>query len=204
MINRDKILQYLSDLMTPEEKVKFEQELAASEDLRNETAEINRQLGNLKDYSKLHTNEMYFNTILPRVRERMEKPKHKLIPRLSLASAFAVVILVFSLVYFPALNSRNSIEPGKMDLNSILASVDSSALNEVFDNNYVHEYSTYYDKSFLKEISDFTDDLEYSSDEEENYASSIYFNGTTSELINDMTSEELEDVYQTLLNKKFL
>lgn len=99
MKRNEEILRYLSDLMSGEEKKKFESELSSSEELRNEFELYTSKLGGLKELAEIKEDSPYFQNLLPRVRTRIEKEKKlKWIPRLAyiVPTATAVILLAIN------------------------------------------------------------------------------------------------------------
>ena len=97
----ERILQYLANELNNDEKLKFEDELSRSTNLKKEFdkyASLNSKFINNK---KIAIDDSYFNGIVPEFRKRLEvKKKSKKIFAFSFANSLAAII-VFYLVLSP-------------------------------------------------------------------------------------------------------
>jgi hypothetical protein len=98
--NEERILKFLSELMSENERLDFEKELANSDELKSDLASIKNPLEEACLPKTIEVDERYFANLLPRVRKRLEK-KSKIISWKSAyyftPTAAAVVILSFLL-----------------------------------------------------------------------------------------------------------
>lgn len=204
MNTNDKILKYLSGLMNSEEKAAFERQLGENNSLKNEFEKTKEHLSQLTGFAKVEGDERYFNSVVPRMREKLETRNKKYFPRLSFAAAAVAVLLLISVLHIPRFVSTSG-NNGYLttDFSTLISSVDSSSLEELFENNYVHEYTVLYDSAFRESVNDFSNFVSFDIDEFD-YTADIYYGGTAAELLNDMTDEEIEAVYQSLLERKNL
>ncbi len=74
--NNENVLKYLADLMDANEKMKFEEELANSSELKSQLANVREQFYSMKIDADV-LDERYFSNLLPRVHQRMEEKKSK-------------------------------------------------------------------------------------------------------------------------------
>lgn len=98
--NDERILKYLSKLMSENERLDFEIKLASSDELKSDLASINNQLEEVSFPKTIEVDERYFANLLPRVRERLEKKKKIILWKSAYyftPTAAAVVILSFLL-----------------------------------------------------------------------------------------------------------
>jgi hypothetical protein len=108
MNDKEKILKYLSNLLSENEKEKFEKEISESTELRAEIEKIKNNLNKIKSLGNVDLDTSYFNNLLPKVRERIEqKSKKKAINPLLLMPTTAALIVVLFTFLFPADNSVN-------------------------------------------------------------------------------------------------
>jgi len=70
--NKDKILKYLSGLMTDDERIKFEEEISASPGVKEELNRIKMALADF-NISEDILDERYFAGLIPKVRRKLDK-----------------------------------------------------------------------------------------------------------------------------------
>ena len=88
--NKEKILNYLSDQMSEEEKRKFESELNSSSELKREFNEAKEKLDKFSFNDDVYLEEDYFGNLLPKTRAKLEKDD---VPFYKKKIAFAVPVL---------------------------------------------------------------------------------------------------------------
>jgi len=96
----DLIFRYLSDLMTEAEKIEFEKELSKSGELKDELKKEENLLESINSCADIKSDSAYFQNLLPRVREKLEKKK-----RIKLAAKFAYLIPVSAALILILLNT---------------------------------------------------------------------------------------------------
>ena len=102
--NEDKILRYLSELMTEDERAEFEKEISVSSALKEEFDSINQTLADLK-FPEADIDERYFVGLLPNVRSKLHrltepsflKKIYYLVP--TFATAIVGLMFLFKPVY---------------------------------------------------------------------------------------------------------
>lgn len=194
----ERLLKYFSGLMSESEKAVFEKELSGSEVLRREADSFRQMMAEFKGASE-YSSSHYFNTILPRVRERIDRKKSPAL-RLKIAyglSAAAIIALLFIINPFSSRQSSNS------DFETAVAEMNdtdkSSLLGEFIE----------MDQGNLRTV---INSETGSSDAIESKVSDALFRNEeskgkyvdTDDLINDLTPQEADKVYDALLNKKIL
>ncbi len=101
MNNKEKILKYLSDLMSEDEKKNFENLLEQDESLKKEFEKIQDGLEVIKKAAEPEVNETYFVNLLPRARSRMNKEKKAFSFNPKWATSLAaLVFLIISALFF--------------------------------------------------------------------------------------------------------
>lgn len=112
----ERILKYLSELMDAKERILFEEELAASQELKSDFESSKNRLEDFNLSKSIETDERYFANLLPRVRERLEKRKKILSWRSAyfITPSMAAVAVLFILL----LNSKSEFETQYKDLAS--------------------------------------------------------------------------------------
>ncbi|HSR17572.1 MAG TPA: hypothetical protein VLM39_05705 [Ignavibacteriaceae bacterium] len=102
MNNKDKIILYLDNLLNPQEREKFEEDLKNSPELRLELESYKKVLENLKLMNIQSAGESYFINNIPLFREKLEKKKKVWIQKkiIYASSGLVIVLLVLSLFLF--------------------------------------------------------------------------------------------------------
>lgn len=194
MKQNDKILKYISDYMSDDEKVEFEKEL-------NESQELQDKLQNYKSYlQKLKSTPVeenfYFNNLLPRVKEKISgRVRHRipLIPKL--AAGAALVVVLFLIINPFGKSSRTNFEQIILNnsdayQNEILSSIEEtnpSVLPEEVLKNTDNLINT--NLSSELELNDLNVETEYTK---------------TSYLLENINETEANEIYNQLVNKKIL
>lgn len=190
----DKILKYISDYMSGDEKVEFERELNESQELRDELQNYKSYLQELK--STPVEDSFYFNNLLPRVKEKIAGRVRHRIPLLpKLAAGAALVVVLFLIINPFGKSSRTNFE--QILLNSsdayqdeILSSIEETnpgALPEEVLKNTDNLINT--NLSSELELNDLNVENEYTK---------------TSYLLENLNETEANEIYNQLVNKKIL
>ncbi|PKL82334.1 MAG: hypothetical protein CVV24_10610 [Ignavibacteriae bacterium HGW-Ignavibacteriae-3] len=144
--NEERILKYLSDLMSDSERNQFEKELALSEDLKNELNDVNSGINSLRFTEPPEADERYFAGILPRVREKLAKEKKRAFRKYAFYFApSAAAILIFSLILF---GPENEIVPQYREL--AMEVINNISDKEVSENYFTQLESNPADIYFQK------------------------------------------------------
>ena len=194
--NDERILKYLSELMSENERLNFEQELVNSKELKSDFDSINNQLEGASLTKTVDADERYFANLLPRVHGRIEK-RNKFI---SWKTAYyfvptAAAVVVFSLLIFHS----------KVDFETQYKDLASEVVNNFSDQEVSEKYFTELESNpadaILPQNSDefsiqIPADLEISS---ESYTQLI--DNSVSEdykTLSRLSDKELEIVYEKL------
>lgn len=187
MNNKDKIILYLDNLLNPQDKEKFEENLKNSPELRHELESYKKVLENLKLMNIRSAGESYFINNIPVFREKLEKKKKVWIQKkyIYASSSLVIVLLVLSLFLFrnaetipnngnnPELTQDQikSLTDGyaNLEIDSALNNVADSVWNELLSNELNFSYETA--DSILRTFNGNVDYTEGLNDEE---ASLIY------------------------------
>lgn len=148
MINYDEIvIRYLDKQLSESELKKFERELKNNEDLKK-MLESYRELSQLfSEDKKPNVRQSYFNEIVPKFRQRIEK-KSSTFPTRKIGFAFAIILLViasYTILNINVLNSKSE----DITLQSITKNISEDELGELAD--YVSDDSW----SLLSDNSDY-------------------------------------------------
>lgn len=195
MNNKDKIILYLDNLLNPQDKEKFEENLKNSPELRHELESYKKVLENLKLMNIRSAGESYFINNIPVFREKLEKKKKVWIQKkyIYASSSLVIVLLVLSLFLFRNAetipNNGNNPELTQDQIKSLTdgyANLEiDSALNNVAD-------------SVWNEL--LSDELNFSYETADSILRTFNGNVDYTEGLND---EEASLIYDRLITKEF-
>lgn len=194
MKNEERIIKYLDDELTTEEKIAFEKEMESSKELKLEFQKyvtVKEEIEKLKG-SRLKAE--YIDSVLPEFYNRMRTGKKETI-RKSLSYAFGVMLLFIIgiavlRIFFNNHSDPNNIEEFTQSLNE---NQKVELLEKFNGNSEVYNLIPENDIANLLEA-----DLEINSEVAEAYDIGY------KEIIGNLSDNELEIVYQEILNKNFL
>ncbi len=199
--HKDKILKYLSGLMTHDEAVNFEKEIRDSAELNSLLQKYNRNLSDLKELSNIKVEERYFINLLPRIRNKFVREKKDSFI-LRIASALpAIVLSIFVAVNFLYINFEI-----QNDFSSVLTEAiedsDSISVSKLLT-DYPNSFSMYRTYSSGTEIiNEYFDNPDIDITQfSQKTGILVIDNFNLYELLNE---EEIEDIYNTLIDKKIL
>lgn len=195
MNNEEKVLKYFADDLSAEEKKKFENEIENSEELKIEFEKTGSMLAQLKQDSKIHADENYFINLVPNVRMKMQNKRELFtIPRL----AFSLpVIIVFLVVTFTYKNNdvSFSLNEYKEKLNEAIEKASLDQLEDYIDISY---------NDYQKSFSAVSFDLEFDDNIPISIGEITLKSFDEYDLINNLSEEEADEIYNKLLNSKIL
>lgn len=191
----EKILQYLDGQLTKDEKILFEKELNSSPELKKKYEEYISVQSKLNEFKDIKVDETYFNRIVPEFRKRLEiKKKTRRIFSFSFVNSLAAIILLY-FVLSPNGNNLNLDEAVKNwtenDFNYAIEYVDQQ--NSGFD--IIDDYNTTEIDSVISSM--LTDELNLSNN------STVYNTIDYNILNTQMNSNDINDLYKEILNKKY-
>ena len=204
MKNKDTILKYLSDLMSPDEKSNFEKLLESDSDLKSEFERISNSIGEFSNSTKSESESAYFTNLVPRIHERMAAEKNRGIIRFAPGFSFGIVAILLLLLQIPQRDDNSIFEFNNTydELTNIFSENDDTLFSDYFELGLVDDYSyysyesddtfpdIYIDQSILSEIG-------YDSESE-------FYDYSFSSSIDEYSSEEANIIYSELINKKIL
>ena len=191
----EKILQYLDGQLTKDEKILFEKELNSSPELKKKYEEYISVQSKLNEFKDIKVDETYFNRIVPEFRNRLEiKKKTRRIFLFSFTNSLAAIIILY-FVLSPNGNNLNLDEAVKNwtenDFNYAIEYVDQQ--NSGFD--IIDDYNTTEIDSVISSM--LTDELNLSNN------STVYNTIDYNTLSTQMNSNDINDLYKEILNKKY-
>lgn len=203
MKNKDTILKYLSELMTESERIKFEERLKNDPELKSEFEKIQNSLNVFSRNSEIEDDSNYFVNLVPKAREKMQSKKRKKSLVLVPAFSLAISILIIFFLQFPGINKQSGFDIviSSEDISAFVTGMDSLNVDELFGTNFIDEYA-YYNSPEATDEFDFILDESIISEVDLNKVNSYYVEGPTS--YNDFSSEQVDIIYEELINKKIL
>lgn len=189
--NSEKILRYLSQLMDEKEKNEFELEINTNTQLSNEFDLLKAKLNEL-NVSNVEFDERYFNALLPKIKNRIEKPaKSKLLPRLAYGLPTLAVVILSGIIFIKSGITTNN---GVAEISTeIVNNID----NEIVSSKYISEFDLYVN-GIYDYINDKSDYKEIDYDEStRNKILAVYDYPVDYELysLEKLTKEELQSIY---------
>ena len=196
----ERIILYLDNQMTDEERIVFEDELSGSPKLNKQLKDYKRTMQVFSVDEQEFKNEDYFVNLIPRFRESKLKTRSKTRFKISFAAAGLVTLITFFIIFFNLFKS---------DTNNSMAEIVGN-----MNDSEAYELMDYYSNSFS---SNSYSELNVSSD-------SLFSNLISSELniqesdlprlisINNVNIEniysqiepaEAEVIYDQILSKKY-
>ncbi len=197
--NNEEIIKYLSGSMNESERKRFEEKLETSEELDLEFQNTLETISGL-NLKNIEADETYFNNLVPRVRQRLEKEKKFSLRKkiYYLAPALSIVLLV--VLFYPRSNSipdTNYKELAEVVVNNM---TDKQVSEKYISDSVLDpSYNAAADKS------DFTVGLENTAEKiPDSYIKLVdNSNAEVMRTLNNLPNEDLEKLYKELSNIKF-
>ena len=195
MQSDEKIIKYLENEISPEERKAFEEELSKSDSLReqfNKFLSVKDEINNSKNYT---LGKDYFDSILPEFRNKLNHNKSRSISK-NISYAFGVMLVLISSVFIfnRVLNDYEK----SNNLRQFTESLDEHQKIELLEdlNGNVEEYYQIGDNdlSFTEIIQN---DLLVNNEVAEVYDINYV------ELIDQLSPTEADEVYNEILNTNF-
>ena len=197
MTNDERILKYIENELSLEEKIEFEKDLNDTTELRKEFEEYLRVKVETDEIKKVKLNSLYLNSVIPEFRKKLETPKSVSTMR-NLGYAFGVM-LVFILSIVILKNFLNN-ETEVNDLTEFTQSLNENQRIDLLEeiNSELDDYILISENISSEELSDIlTTDMEINSEVAEAY--DISYN----ELIVGLNEQKVDKIYTEILNRKF-
>ena len=197
MTNDERIIKYLENDLSSEERIGFESDLKNSSELKEEYENYLRVNNRVKELKDVKLNHAYLDSIILEFRDSINTPKPVTSKR-NLGYAFgAIIAMIISLVIF------NNIMFENKDMNSVEEFTESLNPDQKFEllqslNGSIEEYDL---------ISENIDDVELTSLIQSelninNEIAEVYDIGYN-ELVEELSKNEADKIYQEILNKNF-
>ncbi|GAB4295168.1 MAG: hypothetical protein Kow0098_17270 [Ignavibacteriaceae bacterium] len=193
----EKIFDYLDNRMSSAEKAAFRKELEQNAELKKRFQEIYRKLQSLNEFKNIEVNELYFNSLIPRLKTSERERKFYIIKPAYAAITMILIAFIATFMFREFSTSRQTVTFSQIEENlsaeelyrfalhdgilaediSLAAEIDSG-INQQIDELIENEL-------FSESVQDYlTDNSDYLS------------------LMLDISDSEAERIYTQLINKK--
>jgi hypothetical protein len=198
----DKIILYLDNQMSEEEKLIFENELKNSNILQKELEDYKNFLNEITEPKNILIEEDYFSQMIPKLKGRIEERKKlKLIPKLAFGVTTVAAVLVVFFFTFTNKSIKNEITSMKTEnvqnSNNEFGSILGNGSNQINIGNLSNVEAAKYDSVFNAMISNALS----LSPQSINYLSADN-NTELSNMLQGINQKEANDIYNQLLHKK--
>jgi hypothetical protein len=198
----DKIILYLDNQMSEEEKLIFENELKNSNILQKELEDYKNFLNEITEQKNILIEEDYFSQMIPKLKGRIEERKKlKLIPKLAFGVTTVAAVLVVFFFTFTNKSIKNEITSMKTEnvqnSNNEFGSILGNGSNQINIGNLSNVEAAKYDSVFNAMISNALS----LSPQSINYLSADN-NTELSNMLQGINQKEANDIYNQLLHKK--
>ena len=197
MTTDERIIKYIENELTSEERIAFEFDLGNSLELKEEFEKYLRVKNETDELNTLKMNPLYMDSIIPEFRNKLKTPKSVSIKR-NLGYAFGVM-LVF-IISIAVLNNFLSDESGLNELEEFTQSLNENQKIELLEeiNLVSNDYNIVSENISDKELVDIlVADIEINSEVAEAY--DISYN----ELMAGLSRQDIEKVSSEILNRNF-
>lgn len=200
MNNKDTILKYLSDLMDDKEKREFEDELKNNSVLKEEYDKYSRGISNFVEDTQVEEDSAYFNNLVPKIKAKLDKKKKSRTYIFAPVLSFGIAVLMLLLLSFPSNKNYSSIDDyADLDISEALAGTDNEELEDLFERNFISDYTFYHTGDFTSNFEITDEELFYDNIQlDEKYPEYDY------ELYEDISDSEADIIYEELINKNIL
>lgn len=191
--NSDLFIKYLDDQLSADQKKEFKLRLTEDQNLQLEFENYAQVYKSIK--KTIEVDERYFATLLPNVRERMDKKSQNYFGKL--AYILSVLIIGIFIVYFINTNN-NKLDKSLISISELLETdenLSSEDLENILDLN---RHSHLNDQ--ILEIY-FNDNIEMDSTLFDYLESNLAANEISNSFLEDLSENEFNLIYQDLKNE---
>ncbi|HEX2960288.1 MAG TPA: hypothetical protein VHO43_00755 [Ignavibacteriales bacterium] len=204
MKTNDEILKYLAGMLTEEEKKAFELELQKSPLLRKELDKKASVLSGIKALGNTEADSHYFENLLPQLRQKLNSGKgrsFRLYPRLAYVIPVLAVIAFF--IFKPSgFNPFYKGTSGQSEFTKTVSQMNDQTKTEVLSTLMENEAGTIQAEALPDNAAEAVENTMGEELYKESDSKGQYLDND--ELINTISSDEAESIYQNMINKKIL
>jgi hypothetical protein len=194
MKTEERIIKYLDNQLSGEERINFEKELESSEELKEDFRKYFNIEKNINDLKSVKLNPEYVDSILPQFQNRIHSRKKESI-RKSLAYAFGVMLMFLIGIAVLRIFFNNQKNPN--DLEEFTQSLNENQKVELLENlNCGEELYKLIPENELADL--IGKDLQINNEVAKAY--DIGYN----EIIDGLSQKEAEVIYNEILNRNIL
>jgi hypothetical protein len=197
MMTDERIIKYIENELTSEERIEFESDLGNSLELKEEFEKYLRVKNETDELSTLKMNPLYLDSIIPEFRNKLKKPKSVSIKR-NLGYAFGVMLAF--IISIEVLNNFLKDESEITEIEEFTQSLNENQKIELLEeiNLVSNDYNIVSENISGKELVDILiTDIEINNEVAEAY--DIGYN----ELMANLSQQDIEKVYSEILNRNF-
>ena len=197
MTTDERIIKYLENELSPEERNLFEADLNNSAELREELNIYLKVKTETNEFKKLKLNSLYLNSLIPEFRKKLDAPRSVTVKR-NLGYAFGIM-LVFILSTSILKNFFNSESP-TIVLQEFAQTLNENQKIELLEdlNGDAEVYNLISENISDNELTNLlTTELEINNEVAEAYDISL------NELIVGLSQQKIDEIYVEILNRKF-
>jgi len=193
----ERIIKYIENELTPEERVAFEFDLKNSSQLKEKFGKYLRVKIETDELKKLKLNPLYLDSILPGFRDRLDDPKTLSFKR-NLGYAFGVMLIfIISIVILKNIfDNKTELTDLQQFTESLSENQRIALLEELNGDSYEYELIS----ENISEIE--LTNLAAAGLEIKNEVAETY-NISYKELMEGLSDIEVENIYSEILNRKF-
>jgi len=197
MTTEERIIKYLENELSPEERNRFESDLNNSVELREELNKYLNVKTETDKLKKLKLNSLYLNSLIPEFRHNLDSPKSVSVKR-NLGYAFGLMVIF--ILSISILKNFFYSESPTVVLQEFTQSLNENQKIELLEdiNGDAEVYNLISENISDNELSNLlTAELELNNEVAEAY--DISFN----ELIVGLSQEKIDEIYAEILNRNF-
>jgi hypothetical protein len=194
--NTDLFIKYLDDQLSADQRKEFEQSLVKDQNFKFEFENYAQVYKSIK--KTIEVDERYFATLLPNVRERMEKNSQNYLGKL--AYILPVLILGTFIIYFIN-TSTNKLDENLISVSELLETDENISYEDLDNILELNKYSNLNDQ--ILEIY-FNDNLEMDSTLFDYLESNLAANEISNSFLEELSENEFNLIYQDLEKNKII
>ncbi len=191
--NSDLFIKYLDDQLSADQKKEFELRLTEDQNFKLEFENYAQVYKSIK--KTIEVDERYFATLLPNVRERMDKKSQNYFGKL--AYILSVLIIGIFIVYF--INTNNNKLDKSLISFSELLETDENLSSEDLENILDLNKHSHLNDQILEMY--FNDNIEMDSTLFDYLESNLAANEISNSFLEDLSENEFNLIYQDLKNE---